>query len=127
MIKKNIVVISICLVLIVILEIGFSYSLWNISVSQDTTNIAESKCFDLSISNQENNITLENAYPISNNKGKSLTPFTFTVTNTCDITAQYSVDLEVLKESTLPSEFIDVMFEGNINLLSSYDSTDKVN
>lgn len=127
MIKKNIVVISICLVLIVILGIGFSYSLWNISVSQDTTNIAESKCFDLSISNQENSINLENAYPISNNKGKSLTPFTFTVTNTCDITAQYSVDLEVLKESTLPSEFIDVMFEGNINLLSSYDSTDKVN
>ena len=127
MIKKNIVVISICLVLIVILGIGFSYSLWNISVSQDTTNIAESKCFDLSISNQENNISLENAYPISYDKGKSLTPFTFTVTNTCDITAQYSVDLEVLKESTLPSEFIDVMFEGNINLLSSYDSTDKVN
>lgn len=77
MIKKNIVVISICLVLIVILEIGFSYSLWNISVSQDTTNIAESKCFDLSISNQENNITLENAYPISNNKGKKFNTFYF--------------------------------------------------
>lgn len=127
MIKKNIVVISICFVLIVILGIGFSYSLWNISVSQDTTNIAESKCFDLSISNQENNITLENAYPISNDKGKSLTPFTFNVTNTCDITAEYSVNLEVLKDSTLPSKFIDVMFEGNINLLSNYDTTDKVN
>lgn len=77
MIKKNIVVISICLVLIVILGIGFSYSLWNISVSQDTTNIAESKCFDLSISNQENSINLENAYPISNNKGKKFNTFYF--------------------------------------------------
>ena len=125
--KKSVIFISISLVLIMLLGIGVSYSMWNISVSQDTTNMAESKCFDLSISNQENNISLENAYPISYDKGKSLTPFTFTVTNTCDITAQYSVDLEVLKESTLPSEFIDVMFEGNINLLSSYDSTDKVN
>ena len=125
--KKNIVFISISLGLIILLGIGVSYSLWNISVSQDTTNMAESKCFDLSISNQENNINLDNAYPISNDKGKSLTPYTFTITNTCDITTEYSVNLEVLNNSTLSSKFIDVMFEGNINLLSSYDNTDKLN
>ena len=125
--KKNVIFISISLGLIILLGIGFSYSMWNISVSQDTTNLAESKCFDLSITNKENNISLDNAYPISNDKGKSLTPFTFTVTNTCDITAQYSINLEVLNNSTLSSKFIDVMFEGNINLLSSYDTTDKVN
>ena len=125
--KKSVIFISISLGLIILLGIGVSYSMWNISVSQDTTNMAESKCFDLSISNQENSINLDNAYPISNDKGKSLTPYTFTVTNTCDITAEYSVNLEVLKDSTLPSKFIDVMFEGNINLLSSYDTTDKIN
>ena len=125
--KKNVIFISISLGLIILLGIGFSYSMWNISVSQDTTNLAESKCFDLSITNKENNISLDNAYPISIDRGKSLTPFTFKVTNTCDITAQYSVNLEVLKDSTLPSNFIDVMFEGDINLLNSYDTTDKVN
>ena len=125
--KKNIVFISISLGLIMLLGIGVSYSLWNISISQDTTNLAETKCFDLSITNKENNISLDNAYPISNDKGKSLTPYTFTVTNTCDITTEYSVNLEVLNNSTLSSKFIDVMFEGNINLLSSYDSVDKVN
>ena len=91
--KKNVIFISISLGLIILLGIGFSYSMWNISVSQDTTNMAESKCFDLSITNKENNISLDNAYPISNDKGKSLTPYTFTVTNTCDITAQYSINL----------------------------------
>ena len=125
--KKSVIFISISLGLIILLGIGVSYSMWNISVSQDTTNMAESKCFDLSITNKENNISLDNAYPISNDKGKSLTPYTFTVTNTCDITAQYNINLEVLNSSTLASKFIDVMFEGNINLLSSYDSTDKVN
>ena len=125
--KKSVIFISISLVLIILLGIGVSYSMWNISVSQDTTNMAESKCFDLSISNQENSINLDNAYPISNDKGKSLTPYTFTVTNTCDITTQYNINLEVLNSSTLSSKFIDVMFEGNINLLSSYDTTDKVN
>ena len=125
--KKSIIFISISLVLIILLGIGVSYSMWNISVSQETTNMAESKCFDLSITNKENNISLNNAYPISNDKGKSLTPYTFTITNTCDITTEYSVNLEVLNNSTLSSKFIDVMFEGNINLLSSYDSIDKVN
>ena len=125
--KKSIIFISISLVLIIMLGIGVSYSMWNISVSQETTNMAESKCFDLSISNQENSINLDNAYPISNDKGKSLTPYTFKVTNTCDITAEYSVNLEVLNNSTLSSKFIDIMFEGNINLLSSYDTTDKIN
>lgn len=129
--KKSIVFISVSLVLVILLGIGVSYSMWNISVSQDTTNVAESKCFDLSISNQANSISLENAYPISNDKGKSLTPFTFTVTNTCDITAEYSVNLEVLKDSTLSSKFIDVMLENNdireINLLGNFESTDKAN
>ena len=129
--KKSIIFISISLVLIILLGIGVSYSMWNISVSQDTTNMAESKCFDLSINNQENSINLDNAYPISNDKGKSLTPYTFTVTNTCDITTEYSVNLEVLNNSTLASKFIDVMLENNdikeINLLSNFDNTDKVN
>ncbi len=127
MVKRNVIFLSVLVLTTMLVGIGVSYSLWNISTSQDTTNIAETKCFDLSISSQENSINLDNAYPISNDKGKSLTPYTFTVTNTCDITTEYSVNLEVLNNSTLSSKFIDVMFEGNINLLSSYDNTDKVN
>ena len=127
MIRKKIILISMLSLLLILLGIGVSYSMWIMTVSQTSENIAYSKCFDLSIGNQENDIKLENAYPISNDRGKSLTPFTFKVTNTCDITAQYSVNLEVLKDSTLPSNFIDVMFEGDINLLNSYDTTDKVN
>ena len=127
MVKRNVIFLSVLVLTTMLVGIGVSYSLWNISTSQDTTNVAETKCFDLSISNQENSINLDNAYPISNDNGKSLTPYTFTVTNTCDISAEYSVNLEVLNNSTLSSKFIEVMFEGNINLLSSYDSTDKVN
>ncbi len=131
MVKRNVIFLSVLVLITILIGIGVSYSLWNISVSQDTTNMAETKCFDLSITNQENNISLENAYPISNDKGKSLTPYTFTVTNTCDITAEYSVNLEVLNNSTLSSKFIDVMLENNdikeINLLSNFDNTDKVN
>ena len=131
MTKKNIIFLSISLVLIMLLGIGVSYSMWNVSVSQNINNTAYTECFDLSITNKENNISLNNAYPISNDKGKSLTPYTFTVTNTCDITAQYNINLEVLNNSTLSSKFIDVMLENNeikeINLLSNFDNANKVN
>ena len=131
MVKRNVIFLSVLVLTTMLVGIGVSYSLWNISISQDTTNIAEAKCFDLSITNKENNISLNNAYPISNDKGKSLTPYTFTVTNTCDITAQYNINLEVLNNSTLSSKFVDVMLENNdikeINLLSNFNNADKVN
>ena len=40
MTKKNIIFLSISLVLIILLGIGVSYSIWNVSVSQDTNNTA---------------------------------------------------------------------------------------
>ena len=126
--KKNILFISVSLILILLLGIGISYSMWNITTSQDTTNTAYTKCFDVSITNQKNSIDLENTYPISDEKGKKLTPFSFTITNTCDIFASYTVNLESLKDTTLNSKFLKVMLNNEgLKLLSNYESTDTVN
>ena len=127
--KKNILFVGISVILLILLGIGFSYSMWNMSTSQETSNvIASSECFDISITSQENNISLQNAYPISNEKGKKLTPFTFTVKNTCETAVKYSINLESLIGSTLSSEFLDVMLNnGEIKRLNSYNSVNKVN
>ena len=126
--KKNILFISLSLGILIILGIGFSYSLWNISVSQDNINVATTKCFNVEITSQKNSISLENAYPISNEKGKKLTPFSFTITNTCDIFASYTVNLESLKDTTLSSKFINAMINNEeIKRLSDYETTDTVN
>ncbi len=126
--KKNILLISLSLGILIILGIGFSYSLWNISVSQDNINVATTKCFNVEITSQKNNIALENAYPISNEKGKKLTPFSFTITNTCNIFASYTVNLESLKDTTLSSKFINAMINNEeIKRLSDYETTDTVN
>ena len=102
--------------------------MWNITTSQDTTNTVYTKCFDVSITNQKNSIDLENTYPISDEKGKKLTPFSFTITNTCDIFASYTVNLESLKDTTLNSKFLKVMLNNEgLKLLSNYESTDTVN
>ena len=126
--RKNILIFSISLVVILLLGIGLSYSLWNISVSQDTVNTATTKCFNVEITSQKNSISLENAYPITNEKGKKLTPFSFTITNTCDIFASYTVSLESLKGSTLSSKFLNAMINNEeIKKLSDYEATDIVN
>ena len=128
--KKNIIFVAITLLILVSLGIGLSYSMWNMSLSQDTNNViaTTNECFDVTLTNQSNAIKLENAYPISDTKGKTLTPFTFTVKNTCDMFASYSVSLESLKGSTLSSRFIKVMVNDNEpKILNTLDSTDTVN
>lgn len=126
--KKRILVISIVLIILCISGIGVTYSLWNISVSQDGVNTATTKCFNVEITSHNNNISLENAYPITNEKGKKLTPFSFTITNTCDIFASYTVSLESLKGTTLSSKFLNAMINNEeIKKLSDYEVTDTVN
>ena len=128
--RKNIVFIGVSVCLLVLLGIGFSYSMWNMSASQDTSNViaTTSECFNIELTNQSNAINLENAYPISNEKGKKLTPFTFTVKNTCDMFLSYTVSLESLKGSTLNSKFIDVMVNNEaVTRLSEYETTETVN
>ena len=128
--KKNILFVGISVILLILLGIGLSYSMWNMSTSQDTNNViaTTSECFDIKLTNQNNNINLENAYPISNEKGKALTPFTFTIKNTCDMFLSYTVSLESLKGSTLDSRFINVMVNNEaVERLSNYEATDMVN
>ena len=127
--KKNILFMSVSVILLILLGIGVSYSMWNMSSIQDTENvISTSDCFDISITSQENSINLKNTYPISDEKGKSLTPFTFTITNTCETAVKYSINLESLSDTTLSSSFLDIMLNnGEIKRLSSYSSVNKVN
>lgn len=127
--KKNIVLVGIGLLLLFLLGIGVSYSMWNMTNTQEKNNvIASSECFDVTITNQENSINLQNTYPISNEKGRQLTPFSFSITNTCDIFASYTVNLESLKNSTLSSRFLDVMINNEeVKRLNEYEETETVN
>ena len=58
--------------LILVAIIGSSYAYWRFVKISDNNNKALSGCFDVSISNEANTFTLENAYPISDEDGKKL-------------------------------------------------------
>ena len=127
--KKNIMFVGVSICLLILLGIGLSYSMWNMRVSQDTDNvISTTDCFDITLANQSNAIKLDNAYPITDTKGKTLTPFTFSIKNVCDMAVAYTVSLESLKGTTLASDYLKIMVNNNEpQLLNGLNTTDVVN
>ena len=125
LINKKLVIIAIALVFL--LTIGFSYAWWRLSFAQDKANTAVSKCFKLELANQANEINLTNMYPISDEEGRALTPLTFTLKNTCSVSAKYSLNMEMLEGTTLNSNYLAVLVNNkDIKLLSSYNTATTV-
>ena len=131
--KKNILVITVLLIGIVAI-IGVSYALWSLNLTQKGQNDIASSCFNITFTDK-NNISLQKAYPILDEDGKKLTPYEFTITNTCDSSASFNVNLEVLNTTTLTNnDAVKVMIsskkgatetEITTSLLSRYKTTTK--
>lgn len=110
-----------------LLVVGISYAWWRLSLVQDKANTAVSKCLKLELANQSNEINLTNMYPISDEEGRALTPFTFTLKNTCSMAAKYTLNLEMLEGTTLNSNYLAVLVNNkDIKLLSSYSTATTV-
>ena len=107
--NKKKVIITLSVVVLLLFVIGISYALWYFNLKQTGINKIAGSCFNLSLTNEKNDINLTDAYPITNEEGKKLTPYSFTITNTCDLFASYTVNLEVLENNTLPIKYISSM------------------
>ena len=123
--KKNKKILLLLGVLIgLLLVVGVSYAVWRLYLSQTNTSKLLSTCFQMELTDQDD-INLENSYPITDTEGKSLTPYHFTITNKCDGNAAYQVNLEILNTSTLTNmDYIKVMLdESDPLIMSSYTET----
>ena len=122
--KINIIVLVVSVILMLI---GLSYGYFFIRKNQENNNLAGSECFKLEFSNESEAINLSNMYPISDEEGKKQVPYSFTITNTCDMLAGYTVNMEMLEGTTLNSKYLDVLVNNEeIKLLSTYEATDTV-
>ena len=125
--NKKIKILAISILCILTLAIGLSYGYYLLNRVQENGNVAGSQCFNLEFTNEKNAINLDDMYPISDEEGKKLTPYSFTITNTCDMLAGYSVNMEMLEGTILNSKYLDVMINNEeIKLLTNYESTDTV-
>ncbi len=103
-------IIGICLIISLVL--GISYSLWSLRVTQTDSNSVVADCFNITFT-ESNNILLQNTYPIHDEDGMQLEPYTFTVKNNCSSYADYEVQLEILNTSTLDEQYLKIMVDDN--------------
>ena len=115
----------ILLILIILCGVvGISYAVWRATVSQTDMNKITADCFEITLTNEQNMISLENTFPLYDEEGKKLTPYTFTIQNKCASYASYNVNLELLdivaEESRLDSQYLKVVLDENTpKILSS--------
>lgn len=97
----------IAIMLVVTLTIGSSYAFWKLTKDQSTANIIRTGCFDVKFEEDSNSISLDKAYPVTDAKGLTTAPYTFTLTNTCAMTADYTIYLNVKKlANKIPDNYI---------------------
>ena len=128
LINKKYIVLGLTVIsLIGLIGIGISYAWWRYTVIQDNPNTALSKCFSIELANQANEINLTNMYPITDEEGRKLTPYTFTLKNTCSVSAKYNLNMEMLEGTTMNSNYLAVLVNNkDIKLLSSYNTATTV-
>ena len=121
--KRKILLIVLGILLSLSLLVGISYAYYMVTASQTNKNRLASSCISISLTNEKNDITLNNAYPITNSEGRKLTPYQFTITNTCNIFISYNVNLEMLEGTDLSTDYIKTMVNSEAPyILSSLDS-----
>ena len=125
--NKLLVILSL---IVLCLFVGLSYALWLVNKAQNNTNIVSSGCFeistDLGTENELDPIMLENTFPMIDAKGMKLDPFTFTLTNTCTVYANYQINLETLNTTTLSKDYLKAVLNTRTpQVLSAYDSVEK--
>ena len=125
--QKNKIIIGILLIVSLLFITGVSYAIWSMTLTQESTNVVNTACFKINFT-EKNEITLQNTYPISDEEGKRLTPYTFTIENICNTNATYQINLEELESDLkkLSKEYIKVSLnDSKGKILNTYETVEK--
>ncbi len=122
------------LLVAIVMTVGVTFALWQVTLQQESTNTITTGCFLLELKDKTEAINLEKAYPITDEVGKSLKSYDFTITNRCAGTSAYSINLETLVEENESDRLENLNFmkmminlegeEGTPVLLTSNDVKD---
>ena len=118
--KLKIALVSVGVLLTISICIGISYAYWLTAKTQTNANVARANCFDTVFIENSSAINLEKQFPITDEQGEALKPYSFTIKNTCAYSANYQINLETLA-STLKLKNLRVKIGTKAsNLLSNY-------
>ncbi|MDY3948595.1 MAG: hypothetical protein SOZ04_04525, partial [Bacilli bacterium] len=114
--NKKTILIILSIFIVLGLFLGVSYAYYIKSINQEESNIVKTKCLNFSLTNEKNDINLYEQYPIPDSEGRKLTPYQFTITNTCEQFISYNVNLESLEATTMDSSAVKVMINNEASV-----------
>ena len=131
-------VISILIVVTIVLGITYSFMQANID-SSEVTEVSLSSCAKITLEDAGVSIDLNNTNPISKYRALETTPYTFTITSSCESYVGFNLYLATLNTNTLADSNIhyiitsqgskDILAEGILseatNALSEFTSDDQ--
>ena len=118
--KLKITLASVGILLTLCICIGISYAYWLTTKTQTDTNVARANCFDTQFIENSSAINLEKQFPVTDEQGEALKPYSFTIKNTCTYSANYQINLETIA-STLKLKNLRVKIgTKDSELLSNY-------
>ena len=119
--NKKITIAIISVVALLLVLIGLTYAYWLVTKTQTNSNIISSACLDITLDDESDAINLGSQYPLSNEEGMALTPYTFTVTNNCNTSVDYQVALESIGDeaTAIASSALKVALDTKAELLSN--------
>ena len=113
-IRKIIAVFGVLILSVIVLSISYSYI--RKTTTQDALNQAEIlRCLNTTITDETSAINLTDEFPISNEEGMQKDPYTFKITNHCDIFVYANISIDVLSSSTLNANYVKVLLDSDID------------
>ena len=97
--RNKIIGLIIGILVVLIIVVSSTYAYWQITRTQKTPNDIVAACLNLDLEDASAAIDLDSAWPISDEEGKNLTGYSFTITNNCDEEINYIVGLNRVEES----------------------------
>ena len=95
---EKIIIISTALCLLVVIAFGLSYAYFEYTET-GPSNSFKASCYNVTYS-EESSFTINNAYPMSDDEGKNQPAYTITVTNKCNRSLSYNVNLDASGSTT---------------------------
>ena len=123
--NNKIFVIIICLLIFILMVIGVSMATFTYTKEKDSVNTISTGNVSLNYTENTNGIYITNAYPISDDVGRTLTlenqyfQFSINVSIQGDVVADYEISAEKLETSTLSNDEVKLYLEKEVN--NSYE------
>ncbi len=105
--KKKLIILGVLSVLIIlVLVLGITRAFMKpIEETSSITEVSLSSCAKIRLTGT-NSINLSNSYPMSRNRGLQTTPYSFTVSSSCDTTVGFNLYIATLNTNTLDASEI---------------------